>query len=210
MSSCDGRRDRQAVSSSIALQHRSAILTHNTNEHLPTRREKPLCLSLWTGCNNDRLPSMDEAFLPGIHNREQEAQLLQRDHVTFGAGSNYIRQVNGVKLAEIMFSLLCVCAHSVPLVWMDWMLRNIFDSCVKNFRTDNISLETSFYWLSDDVVRFEIEVGVEEKCTKNNTYITQNGFSAHATARRKAMSADDVIIVGRRLLRTYITRDARM
>jgi len=25
----------------------------------------------------------------------------------------YIRQVNGVKLADIMFSLLCVCAHSV-------------------------------------------------------------------------------------------------
>ena len=28
------------------------------------------------------------------------------------------------------------------------------------------SLETSFYWLSDDIVRFKIEVGVEEKCTK--------------------------------------------
>ena len=28
----------------------------------------------------------------------------------------YIRQVNGMKLADIMFSLLCVCAHSVPLV----------------------------------------------------------------------------------------------
>ena len=31
---------------------------------------------------------------------------------------------------------------------------------------DNISLETSFYWFSEDVVRFKIEVGVEEKCTK--------------------------------------------
>jgi len=28
----------------------------------------------------------------------------------------YIRQVNRVKLADIMFSLLCVCEHSVPLV----------------------------------------------------------------------------------------------
>jgi len=34
------------------------------------------------------------------------------------------------------------------------------------FRTDNISLETSFHWLSEDIVRFKIEVGVEEKCTK--------------------------------------------
>jgi len=45
----------------------------------------------------------------------------------------------------------------------------LFDSCVKSweyFRTDNILLETSFYWLSDDVARFKIEVGVEEKCTK--------------------------------------------
>jgi len=29
------------------------------------------------------------------------------------------------------------------------------------FRADNISLETSFYWLSGDIVRFKIEVGVE-------------------------------------------------
>jgi len=27
-------------------------------------------------------------------------------------------------------------------------------------------LETAFYWLSDDIVRFMIEVGVLEKCTK--------------------------------------------
>jgi len=31
---------------------------------------------------------------------------------------------------------------------------------------DKILLETSFYWLSDDVIRFKIEVGVYEKCTK--------------------------------------------
>jgi len=29
-----------------------------------------------------------------------------------------------------------------------------------------ITLETSFYWLSGDIVRFKIEVGVLEKCTK--------------------------------------------
>ena len=31
---------------------------------------------------------------------------------------------------------------------------------------DNISLESMFHWLSDNIVRFKIEVGVEEKCTK--------------------------------------------
>jgi len=31
---------------------------------------------------------------------------------------------------------------------------------------DKISLESMFHWLSDDIVRFKIEVGVEEKCTK--------------------------------------------
>jgi len=32
--------------------------------------------------------------------------------------------------------------------------------------TDNISSESTFRWLSDDIVRFKIEVGVSEKCTK--------------------------------------------
>ena len=31
---------------------------------------------------------------------------------------------------------------------------------------DNISLEFVFHWLSDDIARFKIEVGVEEKFTK--------------------------------------------
>ena len=34
---------------------------------------------------------------------------------------------------------------------------------------DNISLESMSHWLSDDIVRFNIEVAVEEKCTKNVT-----------------------------------------
>jgi len=29
-----------------------------------------------------------------------------------------------------------------------------------------MSLESTYDWLSDDIVRFKIEVGVEEKCTK--------------------------------------------
>ena len=33
------------------------------------------------------------------------------------------------------------------------------------FSSDNISLETSLSWLSDDMVRFKIEMGVKEKCT---------------------------------------------
>jgi len=31
---------------------------------------------------------------------------------------------------------------------------------------DKIVLETSFHWLSDDIVRFKIEVGVYEKYAK--------------------------------------------
>jgi len=29
-----------------------------------------------------------------------------------------------------------------------------------------LSLESVFHWLSDDIVRFKVEVGVEEKYTK--------------------------------------------
>jgi len=43
---------------------------------------------------------------------------------------------------------------------------------------DKILLEMSFYWLSDDIVRFKIEVGVKEKCTKCNTCNMQNGLTA--------------------------------
>jgi len=42
--------------------------------------------------------------------------------------------------------------------------------CVKltifPYGTNKILLKTSFYWLSDDIVRFKIEMGVKEKCTK--------------------------------------------
>jgi len=47
--------------------------------------------------------------------------------------------------------------------------RNVFDCCVKSlqyFCADKILLETSFYWLSDDVVRLQIYVGFYEKFAK--------------------------------------------
>jgi len=47
--------------------------------------------------------------------------------------------------------------------------RNIFDSYVKSweyFGTDNITLESAFRWLSEDVLKFEVYVGVHEKYAK--------------------------------------------
>jgi len=38
---------------------------------------------------------------------------------------------------------------------------------------DSISLNSVYDWLSDDVVRFKIEVGVDEKCTKTLTLNTR-------------------------------------
>jgi len=71
---------------------------------------------------------------------------------------------------------------------------------------DDISLETSLYWLSADIVRFKIEVGVEEKCTK---MLTPFPMDFPHTPEHAAIN-DDVIIVGTRLLHTCITREARM
>jgi len=48
-----------------------------------------------------------------------------------------------------------------------------------------------FHWLSDDIVRFRIEVGVQEKCTRNVTLNTQNGHSSHSTT----CAADDAVIM---------------
>jgi len=48
------------------------------------------------------------------------------------------------------------------------LLRNVFDLCVKScqyFHTDKTLLEMS-YWLSDDIVRFVIDVGFYEKFAK--------------------------------------------
>jgi len=79
--------------------------------------------------------------------------------------ASYIRQVNGVKLADIVFTFVCVCTLSPIGMNMTYcLLRNVFDSCVKSweyFHMDNMLLETSFHWLSDqsdDTVRFKIEV----------------------------------------------------
>jgi len=74
---------------------------------------------------------------------------------------------------------------------------------------DNISLETMLYWLSEDVGRFKIEVGVEEKCTKMLTPFPMN-FPHTPVMPQHAIIIDDVMIVGRRLLHMYITREARM
>ena len=46
-------------------------------------------------------------------------------------------------------------------------VRNVFDSCVKSwqyFCTHGISLNSVSNWLSCDVVRFKVEVGVDAKC----------------------------------------------
>jgi len=60
--------------------------------------------------------------------------------------------------------------------------RNVFDSCVKSqqyFHIVSISLETSVHWLSEEVVRFEIEDGVYEKFAKLVSHFTQNSRQAH-------------------------------
>jgi len=65
------------------------------------------------------------------------------------------------------------------------------------FRSDNISLETSFSWLSDDIVRFKIEMGVAKKCTKISTPF-QMDFPHMPVTPQHAVVINDVIIIGRR------------
>ena len=40
--------------------------------------------------------------------------------------------------------------------------RNVFDSCMKSwyFRTDNISLESTFHHLCEDVLKFDVDARV--------------------------------------------------
>ena len=58
-------------------------------------------------------------------------------------------------------------------------------------------METTLSGLSDDVVRFKIEMGVVKKCTKMSTPFQMN-FSAQKYASHAiAVVIDDVIIIGR-------------
>ena len=66
-------------------------------------------------------------------------------------------------------------------------------------------LESMFHWLSGDIVRFKIEVRVEEKCTKMLTPFPMD----FPHMPEHAIIIDDVIIVGRHLLHTFITREVR-
>ena len=63
-------------------------------------------------------------------------------------------------------------------------------------------METSLYWLSEDIVRFKVEVGVEEKCTKMLTPFPMDFLHTP----QHTVIINDIIIVGRCLLCTYITR----
>jgi len=80
---------------------------------------------------------------------------------------HYIRQlhVNGVKLADILFSLPCVCEHSVQSSAVMVVGRRLLSVCPKCIRLARekliIYLESTcmFHWLSDDIVRFKIKVG---------------------------------------------------
>ena len=65
----------------------------------------------------------------------------------------YVCQVNGVKLAGILFLLLSVHLYALSPIGL---YGRTADKCIRLvpeklriFRTDNILLETSFYWLSN-------------------------------------------------------------
>jgi len=77
---------------------------------------------------------------------------------------------------------------------------------LRMFPYERYIVETLLYWLSEDIVRFKIKVGVEEKCTKMLTPFPMD----FPHMPRHTIIIDDVIIVGTRLLHTYITMEARM
>jgi len=70
----------------------------------------------------------------------------------------------GLFLASFLaFFGICVCIVSIG----DMMLRNAFDSCAKSLQYfQNVSLNSVYDWLSYDIVRFKIRVGVDAKCTR--------------------------------------------
>ena len=146
------------------LSHRDynyAILA----SHFPVQSWANMTLSTKLDIHND---ASREGLIPGHRQHAQKILWSLYVNVWF----LYLPSEWSETDRDYVFTFVSVCAHSVPLVWLGGMLRNVFDSCVKSweyFRTDNISLETSFYWLSDDIVRFKIEVELRSNVEKCNT-----------------------------------------
>ena len=92
-------------------------------------------------------------------------------------------------------------AFASQLVWMGRMTycspRNVSDSCVKSwryFRTDRILLETSFYWLSGNIVTSQVQdrCWVLREICRN---ITVNKYTmAVVTSRRPSASRPTLIL----------------
>ena len=69
---------------------------------------------------------------------------------------------------------ICLCVRTQSSLQQCIVRREMYSTCV--WKVDNISARTIsrwnlFHWLSNDIVRFKIEVGVQEKC-KNVTLNT--------------------------------------
>jgi len=63
---------------------------------------------------------------------------------------------------------------------------SMIDSCVKSwqyFRTHNISLNSVSNWLSYDIVRFKIEVGIDAKCMYKKVTLNTREIPAVAAAK---------------------------
>jgi len=63
--------------------------------------------------------------------------------------------------------------------------RNVFDSCMKTlqyFRMNNISLESTFHWLSKDTVKFKVDVEFARNMQKCNSQHMQNSLLINVTS----------------------------
>jgi len=112
---------------------------------------------------------------------------------------------------HVMLYFPSVCEQSINRLWRhrctasvnlfaryNCFSRNVFDSCVKsweNFHSDNILLETSFSWLSDDIVRFKIQMGVVKKCTKMSTPFLMD-FQHTPVTQQPSLSMTSLTLAG--------------
>ena len=100
--------------------------------------------------------------------------------VSCGKTADWIRMPFGVVSGVLVwvYEILVVIVEGEGAVWAVMAYLSIIDSCVKSwqyFPTQNVSFNSK-EWLSYDIVRLKIELGVEEKFKcKNATKQTQHG-----------------------------------
>jgi len=123
------------------------------------------------GRSRDRCIGWGWRLSKGKGQFRQQKQLAKEGTICPGGSRSAMRAMpwKSVGRGSVVLATTITLTHPDWHEWRFWGVHFLLDSRVKNwqyFRRHNILLETSVYWLSENIDSFEIKVGVYEKFAK--------------------------------------------